>query len=282
MQKITVLFLLSIIFFTACGNKDADVIRPTITIEKIETGTVDYNVCGQWEQGVLEVKGGEQLKLTVLFEDDQQLSQYKIDIHQNFDCHGHGSGTFPNISLPDVDGATTDWTVLEIRELSGISQLVDINLSVPENVTAGNYHFTLQVLDLSGNEAENITIFTVRVLNPRDTTEPQLIVHQPVTGSLEITRGEVLIFSGTVTDDQPLENGGNGVVFLSYSSSSGSNSFSTDAYRIFEEGAGNSADFELSYQVPAFLTAGNYKFYLIATDGVRNVSETKVYEVVVK
>lgn len=279
MNKVVVLSLLSLLFIFSACNKDVDVTRPIISIEKIQSPTIAFDVCGQRESDVIELMGGEHLNMTVLFEDNEQLSQYKLDIHQNFDCHGHGSGTFPNITLPDIMGSTEDWKVLEIVELSGKTQRIEISLEVPINVTAGNYHFTIQALDLLGNEAENIQIFSVCVLNPHDTIAPVITVHQPTLQTVQIKRGEILHFSGNVTDDQPLEQGGQGVVFLSYSNTSGSNSFSTDAYKVFESNTGNSVDFELSYEIPTFLTTGNYLFYLIATDGVRNVSDTKIFNV---
>ena len=71
----------------------------------------------------------------MIFRDNEALSQYKVDIHNNFDCHGHAR-------------STQDWTVLEVLDIEGTEQRVSRSLSVPDDVTAGNYHFHVQVIML--------------------------------------------------------------------------------------------------------------------------------------
>lgn len=265
----------------SCGG-EADLVKPEIFLKNFNVTPKTDIICGFEDQNVISVKGGEQIILDAIFSDNEALSQYKIDIHNNFDCHGHGSGATPGISLPVRDGDTEDWSKLIVKDIAGTKTEEKITLDIPLNVTAGVYHFIIQLIDQSGNDASTTALYSLKIKNPTDTIPPVMNVMTPTTPSLNVKKGDVITFTGNVTDDKNLGLGGNGMVFLSYLNKTSGNVFSTSAYRIFNNADDTSTTFELMYTVPPTLLSGDYEYSLIAFDGVRNVSDVKTFLVKVE
>lgn len=263
----------------ACGDNDVDVTPPSMEVVSFDPLPIADDICGTEEPMVFQLTGGEQLILDVVFNDNDALSQYKIDIHNNFDCHGHGGGSAPSVAAPNVDNLTSDWAVLDIQDINGMSSPVKRTLDVPSNVTTGNYHFQIQVVDESGNDNPAANFFALKVNNPLDSTPPQIMVNQPVDSGFSTKKGETIRFVGEVTDDRSLSDGGNGVLYLAYTDLSSGNTFTTDEVFVFDEIVDKSFDFDFEYTVPQTLTTGSYRFSLGANDGVRNVAAFRFFEV---
>jgi hypothetical protein len=279
MRKILLLVVPFVLFAMSCSDDDLDLTPPTITFTSLQPAPQSLEVCGVLEDSVFVLCGGELLAFEVIMRDDVSLSQYKIDIHQNFDCHGHGGGAAPGGAIPNLPGNTTDWAYLSIENLTGQEEVISWQLAAPENVTAGFYHFQVQVLDEAGNDSPNANFYSLRLLNPRDTLAPELLLTQPSESSFSIARGSKIEFAGQLTDDQPLGEGGNGVVFVSYTDLSTSNTFLTPAVERLGAGTGTSVSFNFEVTVPLTLKAGAYRYTIWAFDGVRNIASPRHYEV---
>lgn len=271
--------LISVLF--SCSG-EADITKPEIILQNFNKPPKQDFICGFADDNVISVTGGETLTFEAIFSDNEALSQYKIDLHNNFDCHGHGSGATPGISLPQSQGNTVDWSLLIVQNISGKEVVENFRIKVPENVTAGVYHFTIQLIDESGNDASTTSIYSLKVGNPSDSIVPDLNIASPAIQNLTVKKGDVITFEGMVTDDRDLSLGGNGMVFLSYLNKTSGNVFSTNTYKVFSESYGKSASFNLSYTVPNTLITGNYTYSLVAFDGVRNVSDVRTFEVKVE
>lgn len=262
--------LVVLILFSACGEEDTDLVPPSLVIRSVEPTPVQGTICGEPEDSVFVLEGGDTLRIELEFSDDQALSQYKIDIHNNFDCHGHGGGSVPGFVPPEVFNQTEDWTVLEIGQLSGTIQRMQLGYPVPRNTTAGAYHFQLQVLDEAGNDNPLGNIYSIRLFHPDDREPPVITVDEPVGRDLTASKGEMLSFKGRVTDNHSLSAGGNGILFLTYTDRSSGNTFTSNAYSPFGEEVADSFDFELDFTLPTTLVSGAYSLSLRAFDGVRN------------
>lgn len=272
---------ISVLGLAACGSDGVDLTPPTIDEVGYSPMPQPGEICGATEPVVFELKGGDEFDFDVLFEDDKGLTQYKIDIHNNFDCHGHGGGVAPKVVVPSVDNQTEDWSVLKIEDLSGTSVSVQESLKVPANVTAGNYHFHLQVIDESGNDSPFSNFYSLKIRNASDDVAPQIAVTEPAS-TLSLQRGETLTFKGQVTDNYSLSEGGNGVLYLAYTKLSSGNTFSTDVAFPFDATVDKSYDFDFNYTIPRTLTAGDYRFSIGANDGVRNVAPFVFFDVAVQ
>ncbi len=280
-MKVTVQLIipLLLIFAFGCDKPNIDISPPVMEVVSYAPQPVEEEICGTPQPIVFLLQGGEALTFDVIFKDDVSLSQYKVDIHNNFDCHGHGGGSAPTVSTPSVSNQTTDWTVLDIQDISGESSPVIQTLQVPENVTAGNYHFLIQVIDAAGNDSPFTNAHSLKIINPLDNVPPQIHIQQPASPNFSMKKGEGIRFTGQVIDNRSLSDGGNGLLYLSYTDLSSGNTFTTNQVFPFDENIDTTFDFDFDYTIPQTLVAGNYRFSLGANDGVRNVAPFVFFEV---
>ena len=278
MKKTMTILCSGILALSSCGDGEIDVQAPSMEILSLDPEPVADLICGTLEDTVFVLRNGEQLAFSVIFRDDAALSQFKVDIHNNFDCHGHGGASTPAVSQPNVGQLTEDWTELEIGDLSGREAPVSRSLNVPDNVTAGNYHFQIQVIDQAGNDNPLANFYSLKVLNSRD-EEPPVITATAPTGDLTVAKGAILFFEGEVNDNYSLSEGGNGLLFLSYTDLDSGNTFTTNAVFVFDETVDKNFPFSFDYTVPNTLKAGSYRFTLRAHDGVRNVAQPVSFNV---
>jgi hypothetical protein len=275
-----VLFLLVL---ASCDTDEVDVTPPSVTIVNFDPSPESAEVCGSIEDEVFLVTGGQTLNMELLVEDEGGLSQYKIDIHNNFDCHGHGGGSTPSFNAPNgAESQTEDWTILEIEDLEGTSATINESLEVPANVAAGNYHLLFQVIDASGNDEPLANLYSVKVFNPQDADVPVISVDSPMASSFSAEKGSTVSFTGTVTDNRDLTAGGNGLVFLTYTDLSSGNTFTTDAFEVFEVPGALEHNFSLDFEIPQTIVSGDYEVTIRAHDAVRNVAEPVVFQVAVE
>jgi len=279
MKKVLIIVLIATIHFISCGKEPVDLSPPTIEEVSYVPMPVEDEICATQEPVVFLLSGGDELGFDLVFNDDTGLSQYKVDIHNNFDCHGHGGGVAPSVVAPDVENQTADWSVLDIQDISGMSETVNRTLNVPENVTAGNYHFHIQVIDQSGNDSPFANFYSLKIKNPLDDVAPLITIQEPTNTSFSAQKGESVNFSGQVTDNRSLSDGGNGLLYLAYTDLSSGNTFSTNRVFPFDQNVDTSFDFNFDYTIPETLVAGDYRFSLGANDGVRNVAPFVFFEV---
>ena len=278
-MKYLSLLAIPFLLLSCSDDNSVDVNAPSMQILSLTPPPAAGEICGTTEDTVFTIRGGETLEAELVFSDNQALSQYKVDIHNNFDCHGHGGSATPGIPAPNVASVTEDWTVLALEGISGTSEAVTLSLKAPENITAGAYHFQVQVLDESGNDNPLANFYSIRAYHPDDEEPPVLTVESPTESSLAAQKGETLRFEGQVTDNFSLSEGGNGLVFISYTDLGSGNTFSTDAFVALDGGVGKSYDFELEFEVPQTIKAGDYRVRVDAYDGVRNVAQPIFFEV---
>jgi hypothetical protein len=263
----------SIVAATLSGCSEADIESPVISDLVITPQPAFGIICGQEENNVVHVFTGESITISFTATDNEELSQYKLDVHQNFDCHGHAKLE-----------QTVVWEVIDIGNISGKEAQVTKVLNVPDSATAGKYHFSIMVADFFGNAAKT-EIFHVIVKNLDDTIPPALTVTEPSVSSITINRSDSIPndsirFAGTVTDNRDLELGGNGKLELRYWRVGSANTF--DLFNIlFVLGTGPSIDFDFTVTVPPTLVAADYIFELRAFDGVNNMSNTVQFSVTI-
>lgn len=246
-------------------KQDVDVAPPSVELLRFDPAPREGNVCGTSSSRVFFLTNGQSLTFELIFRDNEALSQYKIDVHSNFDCHGHAR-------------KTEDWTVLEVVDISGTEQQVNRSLRVPAEVTSGNYHFQIQVIDAAGNQEPLGDYYDLQIVNLLDTVPPQLSVSQPDNQSLSLARGEELRLVGSVMDNYSLGEGGNGRLLLTYRAISSGNILTANEIE-WPETQGQRADFDFGFEIPRTLTTGRYEYVLSAYDGVNNESERLRYEV---
>jgi len=279
MKYIIPIVVITLFQLVACNGPESDLTPPTIDDISFVPLPGEDEICATQELLVFQLNGGDDLIFDLVFNDDVGLSQYKVDIHNNFDCHGHGGGVAPSPTAPDVNNQTTDWSIQDVQDISGLSEPVMRTLSVPANVTAGNYHFHIQVLDEVGNDSPFANFYSLKIKNPIDEIPPIINVTEPSTTSISVKKGDPIRFVGQVTDNYSLSSGGNGILYLSNTDLSSGNTLSTNTYFQFDEMVSDSFNFDFEYIIPQTLVPGSYRFSLGANDGVRNVAPFVFFDV---
>ncbi len=255
----------SMIFLAGCGKDLPDNIPPHLEVFSILPAPEPYKVCGALELDVIVIRPGEQLNIHVLMTDDIGLSQYKLDIHPNFDCHGHRE-------------MTSDWNVQQITDLHGVTEVEKvISVAPPAYVTAGIYHMSIQLVDLAGNEDLNTRFYDLKVFNPEDTIAPEIILSSPSTLQFGIARGDVLTLSGVITDNRPFNLGGNARIRLTYIRDNSDIRLNALEHSLNHVDTGE-YPFDLAYTIPQTLVPGRYFYTLEAYDGVNNSSEVIIFD----
>lgn len=262
----------SILLIVGC-NTDVDTEAPVLTVLSFSPSTQLDTVCGNLED-VISLHGGDSLIVDLNITDNEELSQYKLDIHNNFDCHGHNGNVGINLPSPGASNQTEDWTLLRIESIGGQEQNLTLTIEAPTNVTAGLYHFQIQALDVSGNDVPLANFYNLNLKNSIDTIPPVIQLQQPSVSTISVNNGDVINFVGTLSDNYSLFEGGNGVLFLSYLDQNSGNTFLSDA--VFQITSATSMyDFDFDFTVPNSLTSGDYTLYVSAFDGVRNIAKAQ-------
>ena len=139
MGKNILFFVLSAIMcvsFSACDEDEADTTKPVITLDEPEDGD--------------SLRIGESVHFECDFSDDEALGSYLIEIHNNFDGHGH------KISSSQTRGEDTE--AFYFKKSYDISNLRNTHVHhhdivIPENATPGAYHLIVYCTDAAGNQA---------------------------------------------------------------------------------------------------------------------------------
>jgi len=133
--------------FLSCSDEDdsnKDDIKPVITI----------NYDGGFPQACAELTKGETYHFKAMISDNKELASYSLDIHHNFDHHTHDDqGVQCELDL--LKEASTPFIFMENYTVeSGMTSYeIDITLTIPETVDAGDYHCAYSVTDVTGWQA---------------------------------------------------------------------------------------------------------------------------------
>ncbi len=139
-NNILFFLLVSLVTFSlvlsACDDDNADTTPPVI------------NLIAPAEGGYLSI--GSSIHFEVELSDDVMLSSYKVEIHDAFDGHGHGS-----TQAVRAEAETTAFTFLKTWEISGQrnTTIHHHEITIPEDATPGDYHLIVYCWDTSGNES---------------------------------------------------------------------------------------------------------------------------------
>lgn len=249
-------------FCSGCNKPDDDpgpatpgVSGPVITVTEKSVPAITASLCGASYDNVLKIATGKVLQMKIRFQSNRELSQYKIDIHSNFDCHTHGR----------VAAAANPWKLSKAVDIAGMDTTVTEELPVPADASAGNYHFMIRLLDATGNEADFVE-YNIILVNPDDTEPPVISMVQPAQDSIALAAGSVLDIESLITDNKSLDNG---KYELTYHDADGRE------YKLEQQSfpAGTAATYLLktAYEIPAYTVKGTATFYIKAYDAVNNV-----------
>jgi hypothetical protein len=229
---------------------EADREKPVISLQSTLPEVVSDSLCGFLSERVIKVSTDSVLTIDLLFEDNQALSQYKIDIHQNFDCHVHER------SAP--------WKLLKIVNLEGTYAEVSESFTIPTDASVGDYHFLVLCLDEAGNEADFVE-YDIKIENAVDKLPPTVELSLPAADTSVVNKGDAFALEGTIADNLSLNNGR---WELYYYNTAGDEFTALQEY--FSSTQGTEYILNTSFTLPPTATSGLYRFELKTFDEVNN------------
>ncbi|WP_455665511.1 DUF4625 domain-containing protein [Phocaeicola sp.] len=134
--------------FTSCDDDEkGDVTKPVIELLEPEEGAV------------LQIGNANGVHFEMNLSDDVMLKSYKINIHNNFDHHGHTT------SKAAEEGETVAFTFDRSYDVSGLKNTTvhHHDIVIPANAAPGDYHLMVWCTDEAGNQSEvarNIVLST--------------------------------------------------------------------------------------------------------------------------
>jgi hypothetical protein len=129
--KIIAVILAAFAFtFQSCTTEDPDMEPPVIAVQS----PADHE----------QFHPGDVITFEATFTDNIALSQFKIDVHYGGD-HDHKS--------VNHDDDEIEWYFEYIGDLTGTSQQVIMDITIPHNAKHGEYHFLVFCTDEAGNES---------------------------------------------------------------------------------------------------------------------------------
>jgi hypothetical protein len=161
-----------IIALLSC-KKDVDTTSPMINL---------YQING--EDHIAIGEAGSEINISAELSDDKNLSQFKIDIHDNFDGHNHGKSAY-------------SWAHVELINVSGVFAAVNKSIPVPIDITAGPYHAVARLVDAEGNESD----FKEIELILKNGSEPSISISNPdFSMPVNWTKGSTYAVQGFTED----------------------------------------------------------------------------------
>lgn len=177
-MKITHLFPLLALAGVAIGCKTPK--------EDLEAPVIQaFSVNG--ETAEVEIAVGGAINYSANLTDNENLKQFKIDLHDGFDGHGHNKvTTYPAYSYSNIG------------DIEGTTYQLTLAATVPTTVAAGPYHIQLRALDESGNESpmQEIDLILTRA-DQAVVNVTNFDLSQTNTAAI----GGRLTLAGAVTDD---------------------------------------------------------------------------------
>ncbi|WP_417609654.1 DUF4625 domain-containing protein [Owenweeksia hongkongensis] len=129
------------------------------------------------------ILAGEDVSITALVSDNEELGNTILEIDENYANHIHGINS------------SRKWNENRHIQVSGTSYTVNETFSIPTNTVPGNYHVFFRVTDDAGNSTE----YTAPDFRIENLTRPQ--VNLIISGGKV---GDTITFRGQITDDQDL------------------------------------------------------------------------------
>lgn len=141
MKTITMLIIVAACLMAGCHPDERDLEPPSILENGIATCPVEC------EQFCLD----DTIRFCYIFSDNQELGNYNIEIHNNFDHHTHSTSSV-ECDL-DVDKEPINaWIFNQDYAIPPGSRnyMAQFAIPIPDDVDVGDYHFMIRLTDCSG------------------------------------------------------------------------------------------------------------------------------------
>lgn len=139
-----ILYSLVCLFMMGCSNDDDD-------SQDMEKPSIDMSGSNAFPQNCIVLYRGESFPFRAIFTDNQELGNYNIEIHNNFDHHSHSTDDVECDLEPKKIPVKAFVYNQDFSIPSGKNTYQANNeISIPSDVDTGDYHFMIRLTDKAG------------------------------------------------------------------------------------------------------------------------------------
>ncbi len=143
LKTLSFLTMGAILLFNSCSKNNDDVVDT-------EKPTVSVNYDNGFPQACSLLQRRHTYTIRARASDNVGLAAYSIDIHNNFDHHTHDNQEAECELAPIKDAVNPFLFMKNYSMENGLSQEIQQEITIPENIDTGDYHFHLSVTDVTG------------------------------------------------------------------------------------------------------------------------------------
>lgn len=138
----SLLFLVALMLpLNSCSDEDKDDIYPNIDMTGDDAFPVNCSV----------LHPGDTFTFRALFTDNEELDAFSLEFHDNFDHHTHSTDVVDCEMEPDKEPINPFQLIEEYNIPPGLTSYeAAVDVSIPEDVDTGDYHFMVRLTDASG------------------------------------------------------------------------------------------------------------------------------------
>lgn len=144
MKKKLILCCLIGLLLPGCDDRDDD-------SKDMEKPDIDMSGSDASPQNCVVLYRGEHFSFRATFTDNQELGNYNIEIHNNFDHHSHSTDHVECDQEPKKSPVNAFVYNRDFSIPSGKTRFeADNEIAIPADVDTGDYHFMVRVTDKAG------------------------------------------------------------------------------------------------------------------------------------
>lgn len=207
---------------------------------------------------------GDEIHVDFNITDNDELNQFKIDIHGNQDGHSHGK---LNAVFPAFD------TII-IDNITGNSINRHIHIDIPDGIWPGPYHIIVYATDKGGNEAMEMK--DIKIQNLVDTKNPTISITAPTDGA---TLSSSFLVTATITDQLSDSTSGE-IRTIQVALVKGSEEIDLGKFDEVTNFSGafnqSTGQFSRSFDLPSGISPGNWELEIVAYDSYFNIAHAHI------
>ena len=141
MIKKTIYSIMLLCALCACSSNDDDMEKPVISDQGITANPID---CQQYHSG-------DVIPFHYMMSDDQELGNFNIEVHNNFDHHTHSTSII-ECPMDEKKEPVKAWVYNKDFEIPAGLQKYEarVDIQIPSDIDTGDYHFSIRLTDHAG------------------------------------------------------------------------------------------------------------------------------------
>ena len=154
------------LLMTSCSDDSNETRAKDMEKPRIEDGQVPNPIdCQVYARGQV-------IPLRYTFTDNQELGNFNIEIHNNFDHHSHSTSA-AECTLDPKKSPINPWVFNQSHKIPEGAKTFEakLDITIPKDIDPGDYHFMIRVTDKAG--WQQLKAVSIKIKDASRSFEPQ-------------------------------------------------------------------------------------------------------------